>query len=154
MSELESLRKIIEFVEADLIGCLKGGVNFGLAVLLSAYTEQFGHFLKNDKCNRSNYDAWLKYMGLPYSNFIDSDELYSRIRCGLIHEYTIKKGAIIFTEHGPPGIEIINNVIHFNNLQYAEDFIISIKKYYYEVQNSEKMLEKFRDSRKDKPIVL
>ncbi len=50
-TDLLSLKKIIEFIKADLNGCIKGGVNFSLALVLSAYTEFFGHLLNgSDVC--------------------------------------------------------------------------------------------------------
>lgn len=155
MSDLASLRKIIEFIKADLDGCIKCGVNISLALLLSTYTEFFGHLLTGSKKSRKSYDEWLRYMGQPYTELLDRGvKLYDRIRCGLIHEFTIKKGARIFIEEGYPGIEIKNDVIHFNNWQYHQDFVKSIEKYLGDIKTNTTLKKNFDNFRKGKPIVI
>ena len=155
MSDLTSLRTIVKFIKADLHRCIKCGVNISLALLLSAYTEFFGHLLTGSGECRKSYDAWLRRMGQPYSGLLKNGvNLYDIIRCGLIHEYTIKKSARIFTEEGYPGIEIKDNVIYFNNLQYCRDFIKSIEKYLEDIEKDPILKKNYDDFRKGKPIVI
>lgn len=151
-----TLKKIVEFIKADLNICLNCGVNISTAVLLSAYTEFFGQCLTGNKNMylKKRYNQWLRRMGKPYSDILDNGiDLYSRIRCGLIHEFTIKDGARIFTETGPPGIEIINNVICFNNRQYYEDFITTVDKYVNDIQTDHELQNNYLEFRKGKPPV-
>jgi len=153
--DLPSLEKIIEFIKADLDGCLKGGVNISLALILSAYTEFFGHLLTGNDKNGESYEEWLKYMGDPYKAILDSGvNLYKIIRCGLVHEYTIKKSACIGTEKDFQGIEVKDDVIYFNNQQYTQDFIKSIEKYYKDIQTNTSLQRNFEDFRNGKPIVI
>lgn len=153
--ELDSLDKIIEFIKSDIQGCLKCGVNIGLALILNAYTEFFGHLLTGETAPGNSYNAWLRFMGPPYSRLLDEGhDLYGVIRCGLIHEYTIKKPAFILSkEDGYPGIVIEDGVVYFNNFHYQKDFIDSVEKYRTEIQTDSSQQENYLRFRLSKPIV-
>jgi hypothetical protein len=154
-TDLLSLKKIIEFIKADLNGCIKGGVNISLALVLSVYTEFFGHLLTGScDCGKS-YCAWLRYMGGNYEKLADDKvDLYDKIRCGLVHEYAIKETAQIFIENGYPGLELKNGIIYFNNKQYAEDFIKSIEQYLRDFETNPKLQHNFGIFRKGKPRII
>lgn len=152
---LSSLEKMIKFIETDLNQCLQCEVNFGLALLLSAWTEFFGHLLTGKKASEESYNTWLRYMGQQYGELLDNKfDLYDRIRCGLVHEYTIKGSAKIFIEKGYPAIEIKNNVIYFNNWQYQQDFLNSMKRYLVDIRTDTKLQKNYSQFRKGKPIVI
>lgn len=157
MSDLASLEKMIVFIKEDLKKCIDCGVNFGLALLLSAYTELFGHLLtglSGSGSDGKSYNAWLRYMGEPYSKILDGGvDLYGKIRCGLIHEYTIKDNACIFTEKGPAAIEIKDGVIRLNNWEYYQDFIKSLDRYLNDIKIDSSLREYFNNFRNGKPIV-
>ena len=149
------MKKTIEFVQADIQGCLCGGVNIGFALLLSAWTEYFGHCLTNERGGSCAYDAWLRYMGQEYSAILDSNvDLYDRVRCGSIHEFAIKGGANIFTCDNHPGIEIIDDKILFNNKQYANDFNKAIEKYLNALQTDEALRRRLQGWLTRKSIVV
>lgn len=153
--EFDSLDKIIEFINTDIAGCMRCGVNLSLALVLSAYTEFFGHLLIGTAQSEKSYNAWLRFMGEPYNDLLDNGyKLYDTIRCGLVHEYTMKKRAFIFTERGFPGIEIKNGAIYFNNLQYSEEFLDSIDRYRKKIQANSDLQHKYMNYRLTKSLVL
>lgn len=153
--ELASLDKIIEFITSDIRGCLKCGVNIGLALMLNAYTEFFGHLLTGEAACGTSYNAWIRYMGPPYSTLLDEGfDLYGVIRCGLIHEYTMKKAAQILSEEDEyPGIVIEDGVVYFNNYNYQRDFLGSVDKYRATIQKDSILQKKYLQMRFTKPLV-
>jgi hypothetical protein len=88
------------FMENDINNATdKAGANFLVALGLSVYTEVMGGLvtgeLKNSKMSGDNYREFLKYMGKYYVDLDKQINLYSRVRCGLAHEYFIKGANII-----------------------------------------------------------
>jgi len=154
--EFDSLDKTILFIKEDTQGCLNYGVNVSLALILSAYTEFFGHLLTGNSSSGDSYNAWLRFMGTPYSTLLDKGhDLFDDIRCGLIHEYTIKRRAHILTENdGSPGIEIEGDIIYFNNYQYQKDFIDSIDRYREKIKTDMTLQENYTKFTLTKPIVV
>ncbi len=68
--------------------------NFLVALGLSVYTEIMGGLvtgnLKDPHWSKRNYKAFLPYLGSYYVNLDNQIDLYSRVRCGLVHEYFVK----------------------------------------------------------------
>ncbi len=156
--EVEFLSKTRLFMFNDLrlaIGC---GANFLIAAGLSIYTEAWGHLLVEPNTKSSDaYKAFFEYMGNNYRKLINSDEgkrIYNEVRCGLAHEYTIKKNAIIVMGVGQCGIEILQDgTIKFNIITYFHDFFRAIDRYISKVTKNKKMIETFRKARLGKPTI-
>lgn len=92
--------------------------NFLVALGLSAYTEIIGGLvtgnLRNPGSGKKNYEAFLSYMGSHYVTLQDTIDLYTGVRCGLVHEYFVKNTAattVAMLGQGR-GIQYDSNVDH------------------------------------------
>lgn len=84
----------------DMETAIEGGASTLAALGLSVYTEILGGLvtgkLGEDRQNRLNFEAFLiRYMGEPYRELVmrKQDNIYRLVRCGLVHEYSLKGGA-------------------------------------------------------------
>ena len=72
----------------------KAKANFLVALGLFSYTEIMGGFvtghLRDFRWSKRNFEAFLPYLGTYYNNLNQQIDLYTRVRCGLVHEYFIK----------------------------------------------------------------
>lgn len=79
-------------------GVPPGGGNFVAALALLSYTE-YGGRLKNtdfsDGNSRKNFDDFFADLGSAYKQFLVQHNAYKIFRCGLAHEYYVKKDCVI-----------------------------------------------------------
>lgn len=106
----ESENRLNDFIaefDKNIKVAINGEAHYLAALGLSAYTEYVGGlFRKKFKEGNSedNYNEGLKRMGKNYEELVnqfdrnDKGLPYKRIRCGLIHEFFIKKTSIIFLD--------------------------------------------------------
>lgn len=83
-----------------------GGANFMAALALLSYTEFAGRLKNNDfsdQNSRRNFDDFLKELGPVYQQFLSQHNAYKVFRCGLAHEYYVKKDCIITVRSSVPG---------------------------------------------------
>jgi len=73
-----------------------GGGNFMCALALLCYTEFFGKKLTNSSGSKRNFDSFFEKMGSHYSSLLGKHNIYNIFRCGLAHEYWVKKSGTIF----------------------------------------------------------
>ncbi|MCA9325561.1 hypothetical protein KDA23_05885 [Candidatus Saccharibacteria bacterium] len=73
-----------------------GGGNFMCAMGLMCYTEFFGKQLGIKRGSRGNFDSFFAKLGKPYEELIAEHKIYDIFRCGLAHEYLIKKPGTIY----------------------------------------------------------
>ncbi len=82
------------FMAHDIESANNQGANFLVALGLSIYTEVMGGLvtgaLKQRGRSKSNYEAFLPFLGQYYVNLDKKVGLYDRVRCGLAHGYFIK----------------------------------------------------------------
>jgi len=85
---------------SDMETAIEGGASTLAALGLSVYTEILGGLvtgkLGEDGQHRQNFEAFLTcYMGKPYRELVIRKEvnIYRLVRCGLVHEYSLKGGA-------------------------------------------------------------
>ena len=112
-------RSYLEKAEVPL-----GGGNFMAALALLSYTEFAGRLKNNDfseRNNRKNFDDFFTTLGTDYKKFLASHEVYKIFRCGLAHEYYVKKSCVI-AMLGSPGDRM---GIGYHNGQY----FFNIEKY-------------------------
>src|SRR5208337_4728892 len=102
----------------DIEQCMVANANFLVALGLSSYTEIVGGLvtgnLRNLGCSKKNYEAFLNYMGSDYVTLQNTIDLYTRVRCGLVHEYFVKNTAattVAMLGQGR-GIQYDSNVDH------------------------------------------
>ena len=101
----------------DKLG-VSGGGNFLAALGLLGYTE-FAGKLKYNKKKKNGYDfasenfnQFFDDLGLYYKQFRNSGvDIYSIFRCGLVHEYYVKKNCTIYMcgNEGVSGIGVDEN---------------------------------------------
>ena len=74
-----------------------GGANFMTAMALLCYTEAAGKIITgNDNEARANFLVFFEKLGPEYLSFKASHNVYDIFRCGLAHEYYVKKNCIIY----------------------------------------------------------
>jgi hypothetical protein len=75
-----------------------GGGNFLAALGLLCYTEFLGG-VKRDKLQRReskrNFDAFFKTLGPEYAALLTEMNVYDVFRCGMAHEYFVKRNCVI-----------------------------------------------------------
>ncbi len=92
------------------LGITPGGGNFLAALGLLCYTEFGGKLKYRKKTASENFNRFFDYLGPDYKTFRASfkrqNEVYDVFRCGLAHEYYVKKSCdIAMLASGPgPGI--------------------------------------------------
>jgi hypothetical protein len=83
------------------LGINPGGGNFLAALGLFCYTEfggklRFGHKKPNGSDNASaNYNGFFDLLGVDYAAFRSAHKVYDIFRCGLAHEFYVKKNCMI-----------------------------------------------------------
>lgn len=81
-----------------LAGVPRGGGNFVAALSLLSYTEYGGRLKNNDFSNhnsKKNFDDFFVDLGAGYQQLLTQHNVYKIFRCGLAHEYYVKKDCII-----------------------------------------------------------
>lgn len=148
--------------EKDIRGDMYASINSTMnkdsrkscALLLSVYTEILGGFvtgnLKDKTKMRSNYEAFLPYLGTEYLEFHKKHDVYSRIRNGLVHEFGPKKQYVIWLTEEPSreiGFEYVQemDLIHFRLQEYFRDFKRGVESYYIQLVEEKRvdLIEKF-----------
>jgi hypothetical protein len=81
----------------------RGAGNFIAALSLLSYTE-FGGRLKNNDFSdgnaRKNFDDFFGDLGAGYRQLLTQHNVYRIFRCGLAHEYYVKKDCVIAIRSG------------------------------------------------------
>ncbi|MFP3951825.1 MAG: hypothetical protein ACLFVP_06800 [Candidatus Bathyarchaeia archaeon] len=135
---------ILERMRNDIKLGIKQGSHYLTALGLASYTEYLGS-IKGNRINekgqtRHNYNVFLYDLNSEYRKIDEKlqsnkrDSLYRRIRCGLFHEYFIKKKA-----------EIKPRSKHSQGIYYDEDknkIVISLCDYLNEFINAVNELKK------------
>lgn len=79
-----------------------GGGNLLAALGLLCYTEFLGSFIsgKTKGHSRHNFEAFFRRLGSCYEQFAKSHDVYESFRCGMVHEYAVKRACTIFMVKG------------------------------------------------------
>jgi hypothetical protein len=90
------------------LGVVSGGGNFLAALGLLCYTEVGGKLRFNVMHNgrdvaSANFNNFFDLLGAPYQAFRTHHNVYDIFRCGLAHEYYVKKSCTIAMIEGLPG---------------------------------------------------
>lgn len=114
----ENLEKLVGF---------SGGSNFMAALALLCYTEFAGMIKYNKKkpYPSANFNSFFDDLGEEYKKFREKEHnVYNVFRCGLAHEYYVKKNCIIsmLSRKGTGGIGIKNGRYYFCVEKYFKDF--------------------------------
>lgn len=110
------------------LGINQGGGNFLAALGLLCYTEFMGGIkrgiFKIDE-SKNNFNSFFKYLGKEYEYFLNKHDVYKIFRCGLAHEYYVKKSCVIAMMKNGENIGIgqdNNGRYYFVVEKYFEDF--------------------------------
>jgi hypothetical protein len=91
----------------------KGGGNFLCALGLLCYTEFIGGIYTQsftEGTDKSRFDAFFNLMGPYYQEFNRQVDVYKVFRCGMAHEYLVKKSCVICMLSDPTvSIDFITN---------------------------------------------
>ncbi len=115
-----------------------GGGNFLAALGLLCYTEVLGkikqkNFPGGKVGSKANFNAFFNDIGPAYSSFNQSVNVYDVFRCGMAHEYLVKRNCRIAMLKGSEscGIgQIHNGSYYFVVERYFEDFCVACKSLY------------------------
>lgn len=125
--------KLFKFF-GKLIGLPHGGGNFLAALGLLCYTEFAGKLKYNTGTASGNFNRFFDDMSPNYqsfrASFTDPKFVYDTFRCGLAHEFYIKKSStiVMFTGKATMGVGIINaNYYFFSVEKYFQDFKIAFE---------------------------
>lgn len=106
-------------------GVEPGGGNFMAALALLCYTEFAGRLKFNRRRDSDNFDLFFDELGTRYEAFRAScPKVYNIFRCGLAHEYYVKKNCTIcmFGPESRAGIgQQSNGKYYFVVEQYYQD---------------------------------
>lgn len=112
-----------------IAGVPRGGGNFMAALALLSYTEFAGRLENQDFSNQNsgkNFNDFFACLGPHYQTFLNHHQVYTILRCGLAHEYYVKKDCEIAMEGiGLPyqhGIDYDNGKYFFIVKEYFKDF--------------------------------
>ncbi|MBI5044287.1 MAG: hypothetical protein HZC10_10770 [Nitrospirae bacterium] len=109
-------------------GINQGGGNFLSALGLLCYTEFMGGIKRGvfrfDE-SKNNFNSFFKDLGKEYENFLKKHNVYKIFRCGLAHEYFVKKSCTIAMMKNGESVGIGQNKsgqYYFVVEKYFEDF--------------------------------
>lgn len=130
------LRFIRERMDNDIKVAMKGNATFLSILGLTVYTETLGGLIRNKfeqgECKK-NYEAGLRKMGEKYGDLLDKGyNLYDVIRCGLVHEFFVKKTVSIAPRLDPPsepGLRVNPKGIQ-TKIGHIEVLEVGIENYY------------------------
>jgi len=142
---------IFGFIYHDIDAVIDGKANFLAALGLLCYTEFLGGLISpRDSKNipKKRFASFLPYIGKCYVILNKNDKLYDIFRCGLAHEYFIKRSASIVMYKGKNtrcGIIFKNDHWYFVVEKYFDDFRHGVKKYYNRlvVERNKKLIDNF-----------
>jgi len=83
------------------MGINSGGGNFLAALGLLCYTEFAGKIMNEGKCSSTkHFNDFFDQLGEEYKDFRHKHKIYDIFRCGLAHEYFVKKSCTIYMLKG------------------------------------------------------
>lgn len=122
--------------EIDIAKSGKHAGNFLCALGLMCYTEFAGGLIRNTfKIGESkkNFNYFFRYMGKKYKELLKNDSsIYKFLRCGLAHEYYVKKNCIIYMPglRSETGIRLDKcGVYRLYIGKYFEDFKMAFERF-------------------------
>jgi len=136
----------------DINAAIDGEANYLVALALSSYTEFLGGLYRcriREGQAKKNYNHGLKKLGGEYIRLLDGhgSDVYSRVRCGLVHEYFIKGLAKVWMSEPAPtdcGIEFgSDGSINFYVVQYFDDFQRAIDEYIRQLNKNKRLKDYF-----------
>ena len=101
--EIAFVKSQVEIVGGFRVPKIIGGSNFLGALDLLCYTEFMGGILTGSfsrGSDKSRFDAFFNTLGPDYKAFNQRINVYKVFRCGMVHEYFVKKSAVVYMLDG------------------------------------------------------
>ena len=122
----------------DELDVTPGGGNFLSALGLLVYTEVAGGVMRGtfDRGEgRNNFGAFFHSMGSGYENFgaVHAVDIYSDFRCGLAHEFYVKRTCVV---------EMIDKNYDMGIIKRDGKFIFCVERYYNDFKEAFEKLER------------
>lgn len=104
-----------------------GGGNFIAALALLCYTEFAGKLITGKDDPKGNFNLFFDKLGSSYGNFRKNHKVYDIFRCGLAHEYDVKRNCTIgmLQDKSICGIGFEKEKYYFVVEKYFEDFKVA-----------------------------
>lgn len=117
-----------KLVVAKILRIHVGGGNFIAALALLCYTEYFGKELIKST-SKKNFDFFFATLGADYKKLLAQHNIYDIFRCGLAHEFWIKKsGPIFMFGTKVPALGLAKNgETYFIVEQYYKDLLSAVR---------------------------
>lgn len=136
-TDIERELKLAELSQSDagkkslaVLGIHEGGGNFMATLALLCYTEFAGKMKFSHSSPSKNFNQFFDELGNDYKIFRQSHNVYNVLRCGLAHEYFVKKDCTIaMFSDAPTGVFFQDNRYVFVVQKYFEDFKNAFEKY-------------------------
>jgi hypothetical protein len=166
---VQTIVKIKEFMFADLdktialVNSSNGAPNFMLALVLCCYTEFWGKLmLYPERDEKKCFDSFFCKLGLKYCDLIYNSDagIYGRVRCGVVHEYSIKTKAdsesMIVIEGRDCEIVYDKKTQNYTFCvrKYFEDFKIAVNNYIEELKTESDKFNHAKQALEGKEIKL
>ena len=122
----------------------KGKAHHLCALALVTYTEVMGGLLtgelkKEFGASKSNFEAFLPYLGKKYVKLNESFDIYKDVRSKLVHEFSPRKSHLIAitknTLDSRIGLEYQNEHLNFHLREYFRDFKKGVEQYRKDLKN-------------------
>ena len=129
----DASQRWVKRVLLRVAGVPPGGGNFIAALALLSYTEYGGRLKNNDFSDgnsRKNFDDFFVDLGPAYKQFGGQHNAYKIFRCGLAHEYYVKKDCVIAVRsHAQLSAGIGHDGVQYFFIvqKYFEDFRIAFE---------------------------
>ena len=123
-------------------GITPGAGNFLAALGLLCYTEfggklRFGHTRPNENdASGKNFSSFFDLLGPVYKSFREEHNVYDIFRCGLAHEYYVKKNCTIYMTAGVQAAGI--------GIDASGKFYVVVEQYYLALMKAFDDLEQHR----------
>ena len=129
-------------IKGDCFACgtRAGGGNFLAALGLLCWTEYVGSFVTGrygwGQAKR-NFDAFFKRLGPSYEVFEREHDVYDIFRCGMAHEYSVKRPAKVAMRRGGEecgiGVDRRDGRFYLVVERYRDDFFAAARELYKEL---------------------
>ena len=113
-------RQIEDWVVGDIHRAIEGGSKVGAFILTACAIDYLASFWSGTASNARKYKAFVADF---FDEHYEPEDLYRSLRCGLVHNYTIKGSAYLLVDAKPElHFQKADGVTILNLEDFAEDF--------------------------------
>lgn len=127
----------------DVRACVDQNINIGGCTLIFCYIDFFGSILKPKFDVRNRFYYFIEHYLAKYNKkyFTYKCMLYENFRCGLVHEFVMKKGAGIFRGNDPNDkgythFGTTNEALYLDLIKLERDFSRTVGDIKYDLDNN------------------